>query len=99
MAKIKVDQQGGEVRISRAGETATTYKASQEGLITVRKDAVAEVLRLIPGSELVEGTLEDEVVDETTLPASDVLPTEEELAAQREAEAKAAAKTQPKRTS
>lgn len=98
MAKIKVDQSGGEVRLSHAGETAHTYKVSAEGLLTVRKDRVADVLRLVPGAELVEGTLEEEVVDETTLPASDVLPTEDELAAQREAEAKAAAKTAPKRT-
>lgn len=94
MAKIKVRQTGGEVRISRAGETANTYKVSGEGLITVRKDAVPEVLRLVRGSELVDGTLE-EAVDESTLPAADVLPTEQELAAQREAEAAAAAK--PKR--
>lgn len=96
MAKIKVRQTGGEVRISRAGLTATTYKVSGEGTITVRKDAVAEVLRLVPGAELVDGTLED-AVDESTLPASDVLPTEQELAAQREAEAAAAAKATPKR--
>jgi len=98
VAKIKVRQSGGEVRVSRAGLTANTYKVTDDGLITVRKADVAEVLRIVPGAELVDGTLED-AVDESTLPAADVLPTEAELAAQREAEATAAAKAAPKRNS
>lgn len=100
MAKIRVRQTSGEVRVSRAGLTAQTYKVTADGdhgVITVRKDAVAEVLRVVPGATLQEGTLDEDVVDETTLPAADVLPTEQELAAQREAEAKAAAKAAPKR--
>lgn len=97
MAKIKVQQSGGVVTITRAGETKDTFRVSEDGLITVRKDQVADLLKRLRGSELVEGTLEEEVdlTDTTTNPPAG-LPTEEERAATAAAEAEAQAKAEAK---
>lgn len=96
MAKIKVQQSGGVVTITRAGETKDTFSVSADGLITVRKDQVADLLKRLRGSELVEGTLEEDVdvTDTTTTPPP--LPTEEEAAAAAAAEAEAQAKADAK---
>ncbi len=96
MAKIKVQQSGGTVTITRAGETKDTFRVSEDGLITVRKDQVADLLKRLRGSELVEGTLEEDVdvTDTTTQPPA--LPTEEEAAAAAAAEAEAQAKADAK---
>lgn len=53
MTDIKVAQDSGQVRVSRAGETAQTYDV-QGGVISVEEHDVAEVLRVLPGAELVQ---------------------------------------------
>lgn len=64
MAKIKVEQDSGEVTVTRAGETSKTYRVSG-GTITVRKDEVRSVLAALPGSSLVDGTASDDDSDST----------------------------------
>lgn len=60
MAKIKVEQDGGKITLTRGGETSKIYNVSG-GTITVHADDVRSVLAAIPGSTLVDGTASEDV--------------------------------------
>lgn len=59
MAKIKTTQKGGSVTVTRDGATKRTHNVTDEGVLTCRKDEVAQLLRDLPGATLVEGTAEE----------------------------------------
>lgn len=76
MAKIKVEQDGGTITLTRAGETRKAYRVNG-GNITVRADDVRSVLAAIPGSALVDGTAtEPDTADDGLTDEDDDSPPE-----------------------
>jgi hypothetical protein len=56
--KVKVDQEGGEIRVSFNGDDPIVYRVSKSGYTDVAEEHVDRFLVAVPGASLPEGAVE-----------------------------------------